>query len=400
MPGVSISDDRLFREESGHVEWKESHDAKDLLDAVCAFANDLADSKQAGTIVIGLDKSGAPTGKYQRGDQADRVQQHLVNLLSSTKLMPHPVFRIEAHEHDGRLVFLLRVEPYAVPPVVKVNGVAWVRVGTVTRRASEADLRRLEERRPLHRQPFDTRPCEGATLDDLDRPLLLASYRAARELDGDPDTFHDFERWLTHQELGAPAAAGWTPNNATVLVHGLSPQSFFPGAIVDIVRYGGTDYDAPILLRKSLTGALPEQLRGAWTVLESLNMDVAGPELGIRAPFEPMYPLEVVKELVRNMIQHRDYAATRAPGRIAWFDDHIELANPGAPFGQAAIGQLGEHSEYRNPRITQALLELGYVERAGRGVRRARALLARHGHLPLEVKTNGYTQVIVRRRAT
>lgn len=396
---METDDDLLFREESQHVEWKESHDAKDLLDAVCAFANDLADSKLAGTVIIGIDKHGSPTGKYQHGEQADRVQQHLVNLLSSTKLMPHPVFRIEAHEHRGQLVFLLRVEPYAVPPVVKVNGVAWVRVGTVTRRASEADLRRLDERRPLHRQPFDTRLCAGATLDDLDRPLLMAQYRAARDLDGDPDTFHDFERWLTQQELGTATADGWTPNNATVLVHGLSPQSFFPGALVDIVRYGGVDYDAPILLRKSITGALSEQLRGAWTVLENLNMDVAGQELGIRAPFEPMYPLEVLKELTRNMIQHRDYAATRAPGRVDWFDDHIELSNPGAPFGQAAIGVLGEHSEYRNPRITQSLLDLGYVERAGRGVRRARALLSKQGHPPLEVKTNGFTHVIVRRRA-
>lgn len=396
---MSRDDDILFREESEHVEWKESHDAKDLLDAVCAFANDLSDSKQAGTVVIGLDNRGAPTGKYQHGEQADKVQQHLVNLLSSTKLMPHPVFRIEARERDDRLVFLLRVEPYCVPPVVKVNGVAWVRNGTVTRRATEADLRRLEERRPLHRQPFDTRPCEGATVDDLDRALLMQQYRAARDLDGDPDTFHQFERWLTQQELGAATSDGWTPNNAAVLVHGLSPQSFFPGALVDIVRYGGIDYDAPILLRKSILGALSEQLRGAWTVLENLNMDVAGQELGIRAPFEPMYPLEVLKELARNMIQHRDYAAIRAPGRVAWFDDHIEFSNPGAPFGQAALGVFGEHSEYRNPRITQSLLDLGYVERAGRGVRRARALLGKHGHPPLEVKTNGFTQVTVRRRA-
>ncbi|MCY0986894.1 hypothetical protein OV203_07165 [Nannocystis sp. ILAH1] len=38
----------LFREETDHVEWKESHEAKDMLEAVCAFANDLADSKREG----------------------------------------------------------------------------------------------------------------------------------------------------------------------------------------------------------------------------------------------------------------------------------------------------------------------------------------------------------------
>lgn len=233
----------LFREETSHVEWKESHDAKDLLDAVCAFANDLADSKREGHVVIGVrSKTGAPTGKYPRaGTNTDEVQQKLASLLNSTKIIPHPAVDIETLARGDDVVFLLRVQPYAVPPVVKVNGTCYVRIGTVTQRANEAHLRRLEERRPVHLQPFDIRPCEGASLDDLDR-------------------------------------------------------------------------------------------------------------------------------------------------------------HPGAPFGQAALGKFGEHSEYRNPRITQLLLEEGYVERAGRGVRRAQALLAREGHPPLEVETNGHTTVTLRRR--
>ncbi|MBA3547069.1 MAG: putative DNA binding domain-containing protein [Nannocystis sp.] len=393
---MTTLDDQLFQEESSHVEWKESHEAKDLLDAVCAFANDLADSKRTGIILVGVDKNGVPTGRYQHGPEADKVQQQLATTLSSTKILPHPVVTVETRERDGHLVFLVRVEAYHVPPIVKVNGTAWVRIGTVTRRASESDIRRLEERRPIHHQPFDTRPCDGATLEDLNRELLADKYRAARELDGDPETFHSFEQWLTQKDLGAATPSGWTPNNAAMLVYGLSPQSFFPGAFVDIVRYGGTDWDAPILVRKTVQGALPDQLASAWTVLGTLNLDVAHGESGIQAAFAPMYPTDVLRELVRNLVQHRDYAAVRAPGRIAWFEDHIELSNPGAPYGQASIGRLGEHSEYRNPRITQLLLDQGYVERAGRGIRRAEALLRKGGHPPLEVEKNGYTTIIVR----
>lgn len=396
---MSPPDKSLFTEESPHVEWKESHLAKDVLDAVAAFANDLSGSGEAGFIVIGLDKLGVPKGRYKHGEDSDSVQQSLAALLSSTKILPHPVVSVQPHEHEGHLVFIIRVEPYAVPPVVKVNGTAYVRVGTVTRRASEADIRRLEERRPLHHRPFDTRPCTGAAIDDLNREFLAEQYRAARDIDGDVETFHPFERWLTQRELGHEDPTGWVPNHAALLVYGLSPQNFFPGAYIDIIRYGGTSLedDPPLIMRKTVQGALPEQLNSAWTVLESLNMDVSRPVSGIRSPLAPMYPLDVLKELVRNLVQHRDYTATRAPGRIAWLDDHIVFTNPGAPFGQASLGSFGEHSEYRNPRITQFLLDEGYVERAGRGVRRAEALLRKYGHPPLEVKMNGYTSVIVRR---
>ncbi|MFZ6184898.1 ATP-binding protein [Nannocystis pusilla] len=390
----------LFREETDHVEWKESHEAKDVLDAVCAFANDLAGSKREGYVVLGVHaRTGKPCGKYPRAtSNADEIQQRLVSLISSTKIIPHPVVQLEMLEREDQLVFVLRVQPYAVPPVVKVNGTPYVRVGTVTQRANDAQLRRLEERRPIHHQPFDVRPCEGAGADDLDVPLLSAKYRAARELDGDPETFLPFERWLTQRELGRTVNGTWTPNNAAVLVYGLSPQSFYSGAYIDMVRYAGNDYDAPISVRQTITGPLIEQLKQAWTVLDSLNLDVAGEDRGIQTSLAAMFPAPVLKELIRNMVQHRDYAATRAPSRVAWFDDRIELSNPGAPYGQAALGKFGEHSEYRNPKITQLLLEEGYVERAGRGVRRAEALLHREGHPPLEIETNGFTTVTVRRR--
>lgn len=122
MPPEDI--EALFREETSHIEWKESHESKDLLDAVCAFANDLADRKQEGYVVIGVNsRTGKPSGKYpQATTNTDEIQQKLVGFISSTKIIPHPAVRIETLPRDGHVVFLLRVQPYAVPPVVKVNG--------------------------------------------------------------------------------------------------------------------------------------------------------------------------------------------------------------------------------------------------------------------------------------
>ena len=119
---------------------------------------------------------------------------------------------------------------------------------------------------------------------------------------------------------------------------------------------------------------------------------------GLREGFTTEYPVEALEELVRNLVQHRAYDVTHAPARIEWFDDRIELSNPGGPFGQASEGEFGAHSDYRNPTITRMLSELGYVQKLGRGIRRVRLALERHGCPALEVARDGYTRVIVRRR--
>lgn len=101
----------------------------------------------------------------------------------------------------------------------------------------------------------------------------------------------------------------------------------------------------------------------------------------------------------RNLVQHRLYEGTNAPARVSWFSNRIIFNNPGRPFGQAMEGAFGDHSDYRNPTITRLLAELGFVERLGRGIRLANKLLAANGNPALEVETNGYPSVIVRRRA-
>jgi ATP-dependent DNA helicase RecG len=119
---------------------------------------------------------------------------------------------------------------------------------------------------------------------------------------------------------------------------------------------------------------------------------------GIRAGFVPNYPAEALKELLRNLVQHRSYEGTNAPGRVEWFVDRIEFSNPGGPFGQAAQGEFGSHSDYRNPLVTKRLTDSGHVQQLGRGVQRARIQLEKNGNPPMEVETDGFTRVIVRRR--
>jgi ATP-dependent DNA helicase RecG len=183
------------------------------------------------------------------------------------------------------------------------------------------------------------------------------------------------------------------------LGHGVSPQDAIPGAFLELVRYGGIDVDAVIINRKTVSGTIVSQLEATWQWLEEDLVDEPAGEHGLVSEFSSEYPLDVLEELVRNTIQHRQYEGTNSPARIEWYSDRIELTNPGSPFGRASEGELGEHSDYRNPLVTGLLMRLGYVERLGRGVRRVRKLLKDAGLPPLEVVTNRFTRVIVRRRA-
>jgi len=392
----------LLKGETDLIEWKESaRQAEDVLHPACAMANDLAGTGQPGWVIYGVKKNGDLIGVDDRPEQLDELQQQISNRLTSTAIVPVPSFDLTTAEVDGKTLVVLRVFPYPVPPVVSVRSVPYIRKGTTTRRATDADLTRLRERRPDAQRPFDSRPVAEAEAEDLDLPPLQQMYQAERADDADMETFPSFEGWLTNRKgLGQAVAGTWRPNGAAILLYGRSPQDWFPGAVVEFVRYGGRDLDAPVVSRRQAGGALPDQLEVIWAQVEAHLDDVphTGSGSGVRESYAPRYPIEALKELVRNLVQHRLYEGTNAPGRIEWYDDRIEFSNPGGPFGRASEGEFGDHSDYRNPLITKELVELGYVQKLGRGIRRARLLLERAQLPPLEVETDGFTRIIVRSR--
>ena len=84
------------------------------------------------------------------------------------------------------------------------------------------------------------------------------------------------------------------------------------------------------------------------------------------------YPLNAIREIVINMIVHRDYRDSSA-SIIKIFDDRIELFNPGKLFGNLTIADLLSNnytSQTRNKLIAKAFKEIGLIERYGSGIRR------------------------------
>jgi ATP-dependent DNA helicase RecG len=115
----------------------------------------------------------------------------------------------------------------------------------------------------------------------------------------------------------------------------------------------------------------------------------------------PDYPLVALQQIARNAILHRSYENTNAPVRLYWFNDRVEIQNPGGPYGQVTIRNFGNPGayDYRNPNLAAVMKELGYVQRFGFGIATARLELDKNGNPPLEFQPEAsHVAAIIRKR--
>lgn len=172
-----------------------------------------------------------------------------------------------------------------------------------------------------------------------------------------------------------------------------------PGAYIQFLRIDGTKLTDPIKSQREISGCLSDMLRELDDLLRA-NISVAADLNGDRQIDFPDYPLSALQELARNGIIHRNYASSHAPTRVYWFADRVEIWNPGGPYGQVTVANFGEPyaTDYRNPGIAEAAKVLGFAQRFGLGLQKARTELERNGNPPpaLEPEAN-FVQATVRR---
>ena len=93
------------------------------------------------------------------------------------------------------------------------------------------------------------------------------------------------------------------------------------------------------------------------------------------------YPLDAIREIILNMIVHRDYKDS-SDSVIKIFDDRIEFFNPGDLYDDLTIEQLAANhyqSKTRNKLIALMFKECGLIEKYGSGIARIKKLCTEHG---------------------
>ncbi|MHB8418845.1 MAG: ATP-binding protein [Myxococcales bacterium] len=350
-------------------------DTDKFRDAICSFANDLADHGKPGYLLVGVDDKGNIAGA--------KVTDQLLTSLSSKRddgqIQPLPSMAVAKVEMGGGVaVAVVEVFPSDSPPV-RSQGRIRVRVGPRCVNAGEADERRLTERRISRARTFDQRACTGAGLNDLlvdsFRTQYLPKVVAPEVLAANERTIEDRLASLRFFDPGRGQ-----PTNAAMLLFGLDPLSFLPGAYVQFVRFDGLDLSAPVQDDKALRGNLLTQLQELDNLLPIQIRTARVPAGGLRHEDVPDYPLSAVREIALNALMHRSYEGTNAPVRINWFSDRVEIQNPGGLYGQVKPENFGRVSDYRNPVLAEAMSALGYVDKYGTGISRTRAALRRNGN--------------------
>ncbi|MGC9198894.1 MAG: ATP-binding protein [Acidobacteriaceae bacterium] len=394
----ALTDDELEASltdlESDRVERKQSFkgDAPTTVrEAVCALANDLAGHRTPGVVFVGAKDDGAPAEGFE---VTDELLRQLADIKTDGNITPPPSLLVEKRRLAGAEFAVITVWPCDSPPV-RYKGRIHVRWGPRRGLASAQDERILNERRRHLDRPFDVQPVSGASLGDLDRLRFEQEYLPAAVA---PDVLAANERSLEQKLAATKMVAGETDPVPTVLgllVVGRSPVEWLPGAYTQFLRLAGCDLAAPVADEEEIHGTVADQIRRLEEKLEAHNLRRVRFTDMARETREEAYPMEALRQLTRNALMHRSYEATNAPARVYWFDDRVEIHNPGGPFGAVTPENFGwpGMTDYRNPNLAGALHDLGYVQRYGAGIAIARRVLG--GRLCFEVQA-GFVVAVVK----
>ena len=379
--------------ESDRVERKQSFRGEAptaVREAVCAFANDLPGHGKPGVVFVGVGDDGTPAGLAI----TDELLRQLADIKTDGNIVPPPSLLVEKRCLAGAELAVITVWPCDTPPV-RYRGRIHVRWGPRRGLASPQDERILNERRRHRDRPFDIQPVREATLEDLDRLRFEQEYLpalVARDVLAAND--RSFEQRLAATKM-VVSETDPVPTVLGLLVIGRSPSDWLPGAYTQFLRLAGCDLTAPVADEEVIHGTVADQIRRIEEKLEAHNLRRIRFANTIQETREEAYPMEALRQLVRNALMHRSYEATHAPVRVYWFDDRIEIHNPGGPFGAVTPENFGQPgvADYRNPNLAEALRALGYVQRFGAGIPIARRALG--DRLRFEVQP-GFIAAIVK----
>ncbi len=376
----------LANTESDLAERKETWrgDAPDAArQAVCAFANDLPGHGKPGVLFVGAKDDGTPSGL----PITDELLRTLADIKTDGNMLPPPSLTVARRRLRGVDVAVVTVLPADSPPV-RYRGRIWVRVGPRRSISTAQDERILNEKRRHGDQPYDLRLVRSASLSDLSRARFEEDYLpgafAKEILDANK---RDYEERLAACRMILSADEP-VPTVVGLLALARDPRFHLACAYVQFLRIDGVEWTDPIIDEKRCEGALTTMLAQLDDKLDGHNrtsVQIAGTDREIR---RSLYPAEALRQLTRNAVMHRAYEATNAPCKVYWFNDRIEIHNPGGPYGDVTVENFGQpgSNDYRNPNVADAMKVLKLVQRFGMGILLARKALAENASPPVEFK--------------
>lgn len=159
------------------------------------------------------------------------------------------------------------------------------------------------------------------------------------------------------------------PTNGGILLFGKNRLELFPDAWIQLGRFSGKTKD-------KIIDTVSIQSYPVIAIDEVMDFVKKHAQMGLeitstRHIKKWTVPLIAIREAVINAIVHADYTQKGSPIRLAWFDDRIEIENPGLLlFGLTIADLLAHVSKIRNRVIAKTFFKLGLIEQWGSGIGR------------------------------
>ena len=380
---ADIESDLAERKES----WKGDAPEKGR-QAVCAFANDFPDHRKAGVLFVGAKDDGTPSGSKI----TDELLRTLSDIRTDGNTLPPPSIVVEKRTLRGAEMAVVTILPSDAPPV-RYKGRIWIRIGPRRSVVTSQEERILNERRRYRDIPFDAQPLPYCDRSALSRVLFEQEYLPSAVA---PDILATNDRSYEEKLASCRMIASVddpTPTILGVLVLGVSPRDWIPGAYIQFLRIAGIEMTDPIQDEAPIDGALGQVLRRIEEKIDAHNRSAVDITTTDRELRTRPYPRVALQQLIRNAVMHRTYENTNAPVRVHWFDDRIEIINPGGPFGTVTRENFGRPgiTDYRNPNLADAMRVMGFVQRFGIGIQTARAEMKKNGNPDIEFQIEPMT---------
>jgi ATP-dependent DNA helicase RecG len=388
----------LARRENEQTEWKENvADIDDVVATLCAFANDLQ-NLGGGYVVCGVkedrDEHGFPR-LVRAGLTAGRLKEVEGTVLVRCRERVSPpiaprVEEFESADPQRRILVFLQPATGSAHSFRRGHDGAkhFVRVSRSTIEARNGLLRDLLVRKGAL-EPWDRRPCNAATVNDLDLLALrdalqrMGSFAPDRGVEPYLVDGAQISPFVPSLCVADPLSRVLRPRNYALLLFGRTPQRFIPGAFAIYSTYPGIDRTDPFARRFELAGTLLDQARRLHELLDAEVVTLFD-KSNLKRPNVERYPRRALQEAMVNALAHRDYELVD-PTRITSYRDRIELSSPGPlPVG-ITLEELRTGSvtpRWRNQALAWFLSRLQLAQAEGQGIETIRSTMKAAGCPP------------------
>jgi len=346
MPILPIS-------ESEKTEFKTSFN-KDVIETLVAFSN-----SKGGTVYVGVADSGEIKG-VQLGKE---TIQNWINEVKN-KTIPQIIPDAETLTIDNETVVALNAMEYPIKPV-STRGRYYKRIGNSNHLLSVSEVSNMHLQ--TVNSSWDYYPRPGKSLKDIS--LVKVQKVMDSIMHRNPNFEMDTpEEFLLKNELLL---------ESDKISNGCYLMFCKDDNLYSTVQMGHFASEIVIKDDMSNSGDIIGQIEEVMSfVRKHINKEIIISDRQIENIQRWQYPLDGIRELVLNMIIHRDYTSS-SDSQIKVFPDRILFFNPGTLPDSITIEQLLTNtyvSTPRNRQIAKMVKEMGMIEKYGTGIKRVRKM--------------------------